>query len=369
MSGSLFGKNFTISTFGESHGPAIGVIVDGCPSNIPLTLEDIMKYMLRRKPGNAAISTARQESDTVEILSGVFEGRTTGTPIALMIRNLDQRSHNYDAIKDIYRPSHGDYPYDMKYGLRDYRGGGRSSARETAARVAGGAVALRLLDELGIHIQAYTKSIGPIAVPDHELDLLECAHNPLTMPHKEKAQAAYDYIQQIKADQDSIGGVVECLITGVPAGVGEPMFDKLDALLGQAMMSINAVKAFEVGLGTGCTNIPGSHYNDAFYKDLSGTITKKTNHSGGILAGLSDGDPIVLRAHFKPTPSIASAQQTLDRTLAATTITIHGRHDPCVVPRAVVVVEAMAALVVADLVLAATLSQVDRIKLALGLSK
>ncbi|MGL4736338.1 MAG: chorismate synthase [Cellulosilyticaceae bacterium] len=369
MSGSLFGKNFTISTFGESHGPAIGVIVDGCPSNIPLTLEDIMKYMDRRKPGNAAIATARSESDTVEILSGVFEGRTTGTPIALLIRNQDQRSHNYDHIKDIYRPSHGDYPYDMKYGHRDYRGGGRSSARETAARVAGGAIALRFLDELGIHVSAYTKSIGPICVADEEYDFEECQNNLLTMPHKEKAQAAFDYIQQIKADKDSIGGAVECVVTGVPAGIGEPMFDKLDALLGQAMMSINAVKAFEVGLGIGCTSLPGSQYNDAFYKDQSGTVTKKTNHSGGILAGLSDGDPIVLRTHFKPTPSIASQQETLDRSTNATTISIHGRHDPCVVPRGVVVVEAMAALVVADLILAATCSRVERIKLALNLGK
>ncbi|MGL4344175.1 MAG: chorismate synthase [Cellulosilyticaceae bacterium] len=367
MSGSLFGKNFTISTFGESHGPAIGVLIDGCPSNISLTLEDIMKSMNRRKPGNAAIATARTESDQVEILSGVFEGRTTGTPIALLIRNQDQRSHNYDHIKDVYRPSHADYCYDMKYGFRDYRGGGRSSARETAARVAGGAVAMRLLETLGVSVNAYTKSIGPIAISDDEINLSECPNNLLTMPHAQKAQEAYDYIQQIKAEQDSIGGVVECRITGLMPGVGEPMFDKLDALLGQAMMSINAVKAFEVGLGIGCSQLNGSAYNDAFYKDASGKVTKHTNYSGGILGGISDGDPVVIRAHFKPTPSIATAQTTLDTALEETTISIHGRHDPCVVPRAVVVVEAMAALVVADLLLSATTSHIDRVKAALGL--
>lgn len=368
MSGSSFGKNFTITTFGESHGPAIGAIIDGCPSNIPLTLEDIMKYMNRRKPGNAAIATARNESDQVEILSGIFEGHTTGTPISLLIRNQDHRSHNYDHIKEIYRPSHADYTYDMKYGFRDYRGGGRSSARETAARVAGGAVAMKLLETLGIHVKAYTKSIGPVAVPDDEIDLSQCDLNPLSMPHEAKAGEAYDYIQQIKKEQDSIGGVVECIITGVKPGIGEPMFDKLDALLGQAMMSINAVKAFEVGLGIGCSTLKGSQYNDSFYKDADGHVTKHTNHSGGILGGLSDGDPIVIRTHFKPTPSIASTQSTITTTLEPTEINIHGRHDPCVVPRGVVVVEAMAALVIADLILSATTSHIDYIKRALQLT-
>lgn len=391
MSGSIFGKHFTISTFGESHGPAIGVIIDGCPSNIPLSKEDIMKNMIRRKPGNAKIATARKEDDEVEILSGLFEGKTTGTPICLMIRNHDQRSHNYDSIKDVYRPSHADYPYGLKYDNRDYRGGGRSSARETAARVAAGSVAMRLLDELGIHICAYTKSLGPIYVSNDEMDLNVIEDNMLSMPHIGKSIEAITYIQKIKAEKDSIGGVIECQITGMPVGVGEPVFDRLDAVLGQAIMSINAVKAFEVGIGTGCSTMKGSEYNDTFYiEDLpnptshygeqdyeshgyggeaihnktSISVHKHTNHSGGILGGLSDGSPIILRAHFKPTPSIAQTQKTINKDLENISIAIEGRHDPTVVARAVVVVEAMAALAIADLLLCGATAKLEQVKAA-----
>lgn len=372
MSGSVFGKNFSISTFGESHGKAIGVIVDGCPSGISITLEDIMKDMVRRKPGNATISTPRKEADEVEILSGIFEGRTTGTPISLLIRNTDQRSHNYDTIKDIYRPSHADYTYDKKYGFRDYRGGGRSSARETAARVAAGAIARRFLKELGIEVIAYTKSIGPIAVEDASINLTHIKENILSMPDNLKALEAISYISEMKQAKDSIGGVVECIVTGMIPGIGDPVFDKLDALLGGAIMSINAVKAFEVGIGIGAATMQGSMYNDSFYLDdsLGSTpkVSKHTNHSGGILGGISDGSPLVLRAHFKPTPSIASLQHTLNNQLEHVTAQIEGRHDPTVVPRAVVVVEAMVALTLADLLLSLTHSSIDRVKNALSSS-
>ena len=385
MSGSIFGKHFTISTFGESHGPAIGVIIDGCPSNIPLSKEDIMKNMVRRKPGNAKIATSRKEDDDVEILSGLFEGKTTGTPICLMIRNTDHRSHNYDAIKDIYRPSHADYPYSMKYGNRDYRGGGRSSARETAARVAAGSIAMRFLEEMGIHFKAYTKALGPISVSDEEMNLIEISNNLLSMPHAVKAEEAINYIGQMKTEKDSIGGVIECQITGMPVGIGEPVFDRLDAILGQAIMSINAVKAFEVGSGIASAQMKGSEYNDAFYTHTApqygengheshgfvGThykttpsIHKRTNHSGGILGGLSDGSPIVLRAHFKPTPSIAQTQHTINTHLENVDIAIEGRHDPTVVARAVVVVEAMAALAIADLLLQGATSKLEQVKAA-----
>lgn len=365
MSGSIFGKNFCISTFGESHGKAIGVIVDGCPAGLSITPEYIMRDMHRRKPGNSTISTARSESDEIEILSGIFEEKTTGTPIAMLIRNTDQRSHNYDNIKNIYRPSHADYTYDMKYGIRDYRGGGRASARETAARVAGGAIAKRLLHELGIEITAYTKSIGPISVDNSTINLSHIKDNILSMPDNIKAQEAINYIAEIKKNQDSIGGVVECIVTGMFPGIGEPVFDRLDALLGSAIMSINAVKAFEVGIGTMCSSLTGSSYNDSFYINSEGQISKHTNHSGGILGGISDGSPLILRAHFKPTPSISQPQSSLTTTFKPTTLLIEGRHDPTVVPRAIVVVESMVALTLADLVLSLTHSSVDKIKKAL----
>ena len=350
MSGSIFGKMFCISTFGESHGEALGVVVDGCPSNIPITLEDIMKNMNRRKPGNPKVGTARKEDDEVEILSGVFEGKTTGTPIAMLIRNTNQHSHDYSQIKDIYRPSHADYTFDQKYGIRDYRGGGRSSGRETSARVAAGAIAKKVLEELGITVTAYTRSLGPITVTPEVFCLEECRLNPVNMPSNQIAEDALQYIAKAKANCDSVGGVVECLITGLKPGIGETVFDKLDARLAYAIMGIGAVKAFEIGSGIEAATMLGSDYNDAFYSE-NGVVHKHTNHSGGILGGMSDGSDIVFKAHFKPTPSIAKPQQTISTSLENTQIEIHGRHDPVVVPRAVVVVESMAALTLVDLIL------------------
>ncbi len=364
MSGSIFGKMFRVSTFGESHGNALGVVIDGCPSNIALSLEDIMENMNRRKPGNPAVATSRKEDDSVEILSGVFEGKTTGTSIALMIKNTNQKSHDYSEIKNTYRPSHADYTFDMKYGIRDYRGGGRSSGRETVARVAAGAVAKRALEELGVEVTAYTRSIGPIRVEDEAFDLLECRSNPVNMPSNKTADAALDYIQSVKKNQDSVGGTVECIITGLKAGIGEPVFDKLDATLAYAIMGIGGVKAFEVGAGIASSLMLGSTYNDAFYND-HGKVSKYTNHSGGILGGISDGTDIFIKAHFKPTPSISQRQRTLTTELKDTTIEITGRHDPVIVPRAVVVVESMAALAVVDLLLCNLGSNIDTIKQSL----
>ncbi len=350
MSGSQFGKIFCISTFGESHGDALGVVIDGCPSNIPITLEDIMKNMARRKPGNPQVATARQEADEVEILSGVFEGRTTGTPIALLIRNSNQKSHDYTKIKDVYRPSHADYTFDKKYGFRDYRGGGRSSGRETVARVAAGAIAEKILETLGIKVTAYTRALGSVTVSPKDFHLSQCRENAVNMPNNDLANDALRLIAAAKADQDSLGGVVECLVTGLKPGIGETVFDKLDARLAYGVMSIGAVKGFEIGSGIEAAAMLGSTYNDAFY--MSGdTVMKKTNHSGGILGGMSDGSDIVLRAHFKPTPSISRAQQTITVQGEPTEIAIQGRHDPVVVPRAVVVVESMVALTLVDLIL------------------
>lgn len=361
MSGSIFGINFRISTFGESHGTALGVIIDGCPSNIPILLEDIMKNMNRRKPGNSQIGTSRAEADQIEILSGVFEDKSTGAPIALMLRNTNQRSQDYGQISKVYRPSHADYTFNQKYGFRDYRGGGRSSGRETSARVAAGAVAKAFLKELGITIQAYTRSIGPIIVEDHELNLEDCQDNPVTMPNAQKAQEALAYISQMREQKDSIGGTVECIISGVKPGIGETVFHKLDAVLAYAIMGIGGVKAFEVGSGTKAATMKGSEYNDAFFlKD--GSVAKISNHSGGILGGMSDGTPIIFKAHFKPTPSIAQPQQTLTTSLEETTIEIHGRHDPVIVPRAVVVVESMAAIALTDLILTDLGANLEHIK-------
>lgn len=351
MAGSTFGEVFRITTWGESHGKAVGVTIDGCPAGLALCEEDIQKYLDRRKPGQSKFTTARKEGDLVEILSGVFEGETTGTPISLMIRNTDQRSGDYSAIMNVYRPGHADYGFDAKYGFRDYRGGGRSSARETAARVAAGAVACRLLARYGITVTAYTKSIGDFEIDPMRFDLAERDNNRLYMPDAVMAAEASEYLERLMAEQDSAGGVVECVISGVPAGIGEPVFDKLDASLARAVMSIGAVKGFEIGDGFATAKSRGSQNNDAFCTDEGGQIRKVTNHSGGILGGISDGSDIVLRAAFKPTPSISREQHTVNQMGENVAISIKGRHDPVVVPRAVVVVEAMAALTVADLLL------------------
>ena len=359
MAGSTFGTIFRIMTWGESHGKGVGVTIDGCPAGLSLCEEDIQQYLNRRKPGQDRFTPARQEGDKAELLSGVFEGRTTGTPITLIVRNQDQRSRDYTAIMDVYRPGHADYCFDVKYGFRDYRGGGRSSGRETIGRVAAGAVACKLLASYGISVNAYTKSIGEIEINPHRFDLTSRDKNRLYMPDMAAAEKAAVYLDSLMEAQDSAGGVVECLIRGVPAGIGEPVFDKLDACLAKAVMSIGAVKGFEIGDGFAAAKSRGSENNDEFYADSQGKIKKKTNHSGGILGGISDGSDIVFRAAFKPTPSIARSQKTANRAGENVEITVKGRHDPIVVPRAVVVVEAMAALTVADFLLMARCAKAE----------
>lgn len=350
MAGSVFGKLLTMTTWGESHGKGVGVVVDGCPAGLSLCEEDVQAYLDRRKPGQSKFTTARSEGDQVEILSGLFEGKTTGTPISMIVRNQDQRSKDYSNIMDIYRPGHADYGFDAKYGFRDYRGGGRSSGRETIGRVAAGAVACRLLKEYGIEVTAYTKAIGPVEIHMDRFDLEELKRNRLYMPDALAAAEAEAYLELLMEKQDSAGGIVECVITGVPAGIGEPVFDKLDANLAKAVMSVGAVKGFEIGDGFAAARAAGSENNDAFAMN-GDKVVKKTNHSGGILGGISDGSDIVFRAAFKPTPSISQEQETVNRQGEEVKVRIKGRHDPIVVPRAVVVVEAMAAFTVADLLL------------------
>lgn len=350
MAGSLFGKHFTIQTFGESHGEGIGVVVDGIPAGLSLDAEDIQIYLDRRKPGNSRYATKRAESDTVEILSGIFEHKTTGTPIALLVRNTSQRSGDYSEIASYYRPGHADFTFDAKYGFRDYRGGGRSSGRETIGRVAGGAIALKILKELGIEVCAYAKSIGPVSIDYANFDETCITGSPTAMPDAAASKKAEAFLEQCMTAADSAGGVIECIIKHVPAGIGEPVFEKLDARLAHAIMSIGAVKAFEIGDGTEVSSRLGSANNDSFINS-DGRIAKETNHAGGILGGISDGDTIVLRAHVKPTPSIYKTQQTVNRSGDEISINIKGRHDPIIVPRAVVVVESMAALTLLDLML------------------
>ncbi|MBQ8662974.1 MAG: chorismate synthase [Eubacterium sp.] len=351
MAGSTYGTIFKITTWGESHGKGLGVVVDGCPAGIPLSEEYIQSFLDRRKPGQSKFTTPRKESDTVEILSGVFEGKTTGTPISMMVRNENQKSKDYSEIASYYRPGHADFTFDAKYGFRDYRGGGRSSGRETIGRVAGGAVAMALLSALGIQIQAYTKSIGPITCDMTRFDLNEIKHNSVCMPDAYAADKAQIYLNACMDNQNSAGGIIECIIDGVPAGIGDPVFEKLDANLAKAIFSIGAVKGFEIGDGFAAAASTGLDNNDAFCTDADGKITKATNHAGGILGGISDGTQIVFRAAIKPTPSIAAQQQTVKRDGTPITISIQGRHDPIIVPRAVVVVEAMAAITIADMML------------------
>ena len=371
MAGSALGTILRVTTWGESHGKGIGVVVDGCPAGLPLEEGDIQSYLNRRKPGQSKFTTARQEGDQVEILSGVFGGRTTGTPIALEVRNTDQRSHDYSNIMDIYRPGHADYTFDQKYGFRDYRGGGRSSGRETIARVAAGAIACRLLESLGITVRAYTREVGGICIAQERFDLDEMWNNRLYMPDARAAAQAEARLEELMAGKDSCGGVVECIIRGMPAGAGEPVFEKLDANLAKAMLSIGAVKGFEIGDGFAASRARGSENNDGFgisHKAadgspyLSGRIEKQTNHSGGTLGGISDGSDIVMRAAFKPTPSIDQPQHTVNQNGEETVVEIKGRHDPIIVPRAVVVVEAMAALTAADMLLLSMTSRLDRVQ-------
>lgn len=361
MAGSSFGTVFRITTWGESHGKASGVVIDGCPSGLPLCEQDIQSYLDRRRPGCTPFSTSRKEPDQVEILSGVFHGYTTGTPISLMIRNISQDSGDYESLASCYRPGHADFTYEAKYGFRDYRGGGRASGRETVGRVAAGAVAVRILQELGIQFLTYTRSIGPVSIDYSRFDPDAIRTTPTFMPDSQASREAEAYLEKVAENSDSAGGVVECRIRNVPAGIGEPVFEKLDASLAKAVMSIGAVKAVEIGDGFEITKKNGSTANDCFHMQ-DGKAVKNTNHSGGILGGLSDGDEIVLRAHFKPTPSIGSTQETVTCDGKEISLNIHGRHDPVIVPRAVVVVESMAALTLLDALFLNMSSELESLK-------
>jgi chorismate synthase len=352
---NTFGKIFRITTFGESHGTAVGVVIDGCPAGVPFNLEFIQHEMNRRRPGQSKITTQRQEGDKVQVLSGIFEGYTQGTPIALAVWNEDQRSKDYSHIADKYRPSHADYTWQTKYGIRDYRGGGRSSARETLARVAGGAVAKLFLKHLGVQITAYVSQVGALRLTKsyQELDLSEAAieSNIVRCPDAATAEQMIALIDDIRKNRDTIGGVVSCVVRGVPAGLGEPVFDKLHAQLGKAMLSINAVKGFEYGSGFEGVAMRGSQHNDIFYTDAQGRVRTRSNYSGGIQGGISNGEDIYFRVAFKPVATIMQDQESINQSGEQVVISGKGRHDPCVVPRAVPIVEAMAALVIADFVL------------------
>lgn len=354
MAGNSFGTIFKLTSFGESHGMAIGGIIDGCPAGLELDFDAIQSEMDRRKPGQSDIVTQRKEPDTITFLSGIFEGTTTGTPIGFVIENTNQKSKDYTHIKDKYRPSHADYTYDKKYGIRDYRGGGRSSARETAVRVAAGAIAKQLLKDL--KITAYVSAVGDIKLQKEysDIDFLEIEKNSVRCPDKELAVVMESYIKQIKKDGDTIGGVISCVIQNVPVGLGEPVFDKLHAQLGKAMLSINAVKGFEFGSGFAGTKMRGSEHNDLFNADGS----TKTNYSGGVQGGISNGEDIYFQIAFKPVATIMKPQEFTAKDGANLEIKGRGRHDPCVVPRAVPIVEAMAALVMADFLLLNKLSKI-----------
>ena len=348
---NTFGNIFRLTTFGESHGPGVGGIIDGMPAGLPVDLDFLQQELNRRRPGQSLLTTPRKESDKVEILSGVFEGVTTGCPIGFLVRNENQHSSDYDNLKDVFRPSHADFTYFTKYGgVRDHRGGGRSSARETIARCVGGAFAKMALHQLGIHVTAYTSQVGNIAVNTdyRELDLSLTETNAVRCPDIEKAQEMADLIAEVKSSGDTIGGIITGIITGCPAGLGEPVFGKLHAALGGAMLSINAVKGFEYGEGFAGVCSRGSEANDVFTPDGKGGITTTTNHSGGIQGGISNGQDIYFRVAFKPVATLLREQQTVDRYGKSTTIKARGRHDACVLPRAVPIVEAMAAMTIID---------------------
>lgn len=387
MAGSSFGTIFKVTTFGESHGIGLGAILEGCPAGLSINEEIIQQYLNLRKPGQTKYSTPRKEQDKIRILSGVFEGKTTGTPIMLLAENETQRSADYSEIASYYRPGHADFTFDEKYGFRDYRGGGRSSGRETLGRVAAGAVALEFLKTLGIEICAYTKSIGEIScqkndyisnltednlrneeilfdrISKESLDKLKAGKlaSPLYMPDADASLLAEDALSASMENKDSMGGIIECVVSGMPAGIGEPVFDKLDANLAKAILSIGAVKGFELGAGFAVAESKGSENNDAFL-NVNGTIRKATNHAGGILGGISDGSDIIFRAAIKPTPSIFSEQSTVNKNGNNISVEIKGRHDPVIVPRAVVVVEAMTALTIADALLVNMHSKLDKVK-------
>lgn len=358
MSGSSFGKLFKISTWGESHGKGVGVVIDGVPAGLPLCEEDIQVFLDRRKPGQSKYTTKRNESDSVNILSGVFESKTTGTPISLVVYNEDQHSKDYSNIANVFRPGHADYCFESKYGFRDYRGGGRSSGRETIARVAAGAVAAKILASLGIKVNAYAKEIA--GVKANKVDLSVRDTNPFGLPDSDAVADATAKADAAINSLNSLGGLIECIVDGMPVGIGETVFDKLDAKLAQAIMSIGAVKGFEIGDGFNVSSSNGQDNNDAFCM-VNGKVAKKTNHAGGILGGMSDGSQIVLRAAIKPTPSIASTQSTVNNAGEEVEISIHGRHDPLIVPRAIVVVESMVCVTILDLLLENMTARLDKI--------
>ena len=349
MAGSSFGEIFRITTFGESHGTGIGVVIDGCPAGLEIDMHFIQTEMQRRKPGQSNIVTQRKEEDEVEVLSGIFEGKTQGTPIALIIRNTDQKSHDYSHIAHSFRPSHADFTFQEKYGHRDYRGGGRSSARETAARVAAGAIAKMLLKQFGVTVHAYVSQVGDIQLQKayNEIDIDQIESNPVRCPDVEVAEQMEQLIRAVRKDGDTIGGVVTAFVLGTPIGLGEPVFDKLHADLGKAMLSINACKGFEYGSGFAGVTLRGSAHNDVFEKKEDKIITR-TNHSGGIQGGISNGMDIYFRVAFKPVATIMHEQTSVNDSGEVVTVTGKGRHDPCVLPRAVPIVEAMAALVMVD---------------------
>jgi chorismate synthase len=352
-----YGTLFRITTFGESHGPAIGVVVDGCPAGLVIDESFIQGELDRRKPGQSKITTQRKESDTFKILSGVFEGKTTGAPIAIVIENEDQRSKDYNHIAETFRPSHADYTYEVKYGNRDYRGGGRSSARETAARVAAGAIAKLYLKNFGVEIGAFVSQVGEIKAPHYtELDLSKTEDTIVRCPHPATAEKMIALIDKVRLDRDTVGGIVTGVIRNVPAGLGEPVFDKLHAELGKAMLSINAVKGFEYGSGFDGIKERGSQHNDEFYNE-GGRIRTRTNKSGGIQGGISNGEEVYFNVAFKPVATIMQDQVSVDKSGNEVTVSGKGRHDPCVVPRAVPIVEAMAALIIADFHLRARVSK------------
>jgi len=348
MAGNTFGQLFRVTTFGESHGPALGAVVDGVVPGIPLTEKDIQIELDRRRPGQSNVTTPRREDDTVEILSGVFEGKTTGAPIALLIRNRDQKSSDYDALRDIFRPGHADFTYLAKYGIRDHRGGGRASGRETAGRVAAGAVAKKILKTFGIRVYAYTQAIGKVTAQSVDLEVID--KNPVRAPDLKSAELMILEIERVRGAGDSIGGIIEAVVKGCPPGLGDPVFEKLNAIIGHGLLSIGAVRGVEFGAGFAAAQMKGSEHNDNFSVEDK-KITSATNNAGGILGGISTGADIVLRVAVKPTSSIASEQKTVTIDQKPTTVTVTGRHDPCLCPRLVVVVEAMLAMSILDALL------------------
>lgn len=347
MAGNTFGRIFKLTSFGESHGRGVGGILEGVKPGLELDMDFIQQELDRRRPGQSKITTPRDEKDRVEFLSGVMDGKATGTPLAFAIWNKDQKSNDYDNLKDLYRPSHADYTYDAKYGIRDHRGGGRSSARETIARVVAGAIAKLMLKEIGVDITGFVSQVGELIMEEVPDDLSAIESTPVRCPDVAMAEKMIDYIDKIRQDKDSVGGVVTCIVRNAPAGLGDPVFDKLHASLGQAMLSINAVKGFEYGLGFKASAMRGSQHNDEFYTE-AGKVKTRTNRSGGVQGGISNGEEILFRVAFKPVATILKDQNTVDKSGIEVVMKARGRHDPCVVPRAVPIVEAMAAMVIVD---------------------